>query len=61
MRHFSDAIDAWCFKDTYKDKWSKTEMNKKSEHSLQKRSKRACYTLASFGLEVNKMSINFMP
>lgn len=39
----------------------KTEMNKKSEHSLQKLSKLTCYTLARVGLEVNKMSINFMP
>lgn len=61
MRHFSDAIDAWCFKDTKKTNGMKTEMNKKSEHSLQKLSKRTCYTLARVGLEVNKMSINFMP
>lgn len=39
----------------------KTEINKRSEPSLQKLSKRTCYTLACFGLEVNKMSINFMP
>lgn len=22
MRHFSDAIDAWCFKDIKKTKWT---------------------------------------
>lgn len=46
-----------------KTKWTedRNEQEVRREPSLQKLSKRTCYTLASFGLEVNKMSINFMP